>query len=53
MVEGAFQAKGTAQIKAWKEYPSVPKDGTDTKFRSGGKAAQGHFTDLGSQQALR
>ena len=52
MVERAFQTKGTAQVKAWKEYPSVPKDGTDTKFRSWGKAGEGHFTDLGSQQAL-
>ena len=37
----AFQTGGRAQIKAWKEDPSVPKDGTDIKF-----------TDLGSWQTL-
>lgn len=50
-MERAFQAGGTAWIKVWKKDPSVPKDGTDTKFRSGGKAGQGHVIDLGSWQA--
>ena len=49
-----FQAEGTAQINSpgRKIHPSVPKDGTDIKFRSGGKAGQDRFTDLGSEQAL-
>ena len=39
MLERAFQAEGTAQINSpgQKVHPSVPKDGTDIKFRSGGK----------------
>ena len=50
--EGVPGRRTSTDKKAWKEDPSVPKDGTDIKFRSGGKAGQDRFTDLGSEQAL-
>jgi len=50
--EGVPGRRNSTDKKAWKEDPSVPKDGTDIKFRSGGKAGQDRFTDLGSEQAL-
>ena len=50
--EGVPGRRNSTDKKAWKEDPSVPKDGTDIKFRNGGKAGQDRFTDLGSEQAL-